>query len=339
MNPMEGPEWDRLVAAHAGATIFHTAAWARVLSRTYGHRPFYLSSWKGGRVQALIPVMEVRSVITGRRGVCVPFADFCGPLCFEGANPGPAFAALSALAAERGWKHWEIRGGDKPDSSATRSISFYSHSLSLAGGPDNVFEGFDPAVRRAVRKGERNGVEIAVRSDRGAMLAYYALHVRTRRRHGLPPQSLNFFLNIHEEIIQTGLGSVVIATQGGEAIAGAVFFHCGKRALYKFGACDERLLELRANNLVMWAGIRFLCESGCTSLDFGRTSISQNGLRRYKLGWGTTESTAGYYRKDVRTASWETASDRISGGHNALFSRFPLGLNRFLGRLIYSHLD
>ena len=28
-------------------------------------------------------MMEVASILTGRRGVCLPFTDFCGPLLFD----------------------------------------------------------------------------------------------------------------------------------------------------------------------------------------------------------------------------------------------------------------
>src|SRR6185503_9058222 len=123
--------------------------------------------------------------------------------------------------------------------------TYFAHSLSLLDGPHVLFNGFDPSVRRAIRKAERSGLTVSVRKDREAMLAYYRLHVRTRRRHGLPPQPLAFFLNIHEEIIAAGMGFVVLAVKGDRPIAGSVFFHAGSHALYKFGASDERFAGLR----------------------------------------------------------------------------------------------
>ncbi len=339
VNPLEGSEWDQLVASHPGATVFHSSAWAKVLARTYGHRPFYFALSAADRLAALVPVMEVRSVITGRRGVCLPFSDSCAPLQFGEFGPGPVVQALRALAARHDWNYWEIRGGAMPDRAATPSVSFYKHTLCLRNGPEKLFASFDPSVRRAIRKAERSGVNVEIRSDSEAVSEYYRLHVRTRRRHGLPPQPVSFFRHIYEEIIATGMGSVVLASSRGAPVAGAVFFHAGKRALYKFGACDERCQDLRANNLVMWAGIRELSSAGYETLDFGRTSRHQDGLRAYKLGWGTVETTLNYFKLNAQAGTWISGSDRAAGTHNALFSRLPLRLNRLLGSVIYPHLD
>ena len=109
VDPLNGPAWDRLILEHGGATLFHSSAWARVLSLTYGHRPLYLHFSRGAEQMALVPLMEVHSFLTGRRGVCLPFSDFCDPLFFEGCAPGEIAARLSEIALERKWKHFEIR--------------------------------------------------------------------------------------------------------------------------------------------------------------------------------------------------------------------------------------
>jgi len=339
LDPLVDSEWDALVASHPEAGPFHLAAWARVLVRTYGHRPLYLACHQAGRLTALIPLMEVRSMITGRRGVCVPFADYCGPLYFAGGTPRVALKALSAVALERRWQYFEIRDGPRPEPGASAAASFLAHCLDLRGGPDKLFAGFSSAVRRALRKAERGDLKVEVRPDREALIAFYRLHTRTRRRHGLPPQSLAFFLYIHEEIIKTGLGSLVMASDGSTPVAAAIFFHYGTQALYKFGASDERLQATRANNLVMWTGIQLLAEQGFQSLHFGRTSSHNEGLRRYKLGWGSVESTLDYFRFDPNAGSWMTGKDVSSGAHNAVFSRLPLSLNRMLGWMLYAHRD
>src|SRR5205823_295553 len=117
----------------------------------------------------------------------------------------------------------------------------------------------------------------------------------TRKRHGLPPQPVSFFLNIYEEVIKAGLGFLVMAKSGSRPVAAAVFFHHGKSAVYKFGASDESFQELRGNNLVMWEAIQSLARRGFKTLHFGRTSPANAGLRRFKLAWGTTEETISYY--------------------------------------------
>src|SRR6266540_5852058 len=81
LNPLETPGWDNLVLTHPEASFFHSASWAAVLRDTYGHRPHYFCAMKGERLAATLPVMEVNSTLTGRRGVSLPFTDEC--LCLS----------------------------------------------------------------------------------------------------------------------------------------------------------------------------------------------------------------------------------------------------------------
>ena len=110
INPVQNPGWDLVVALHRDAGCFHTSAWAKVLHKTYNHQPFYLQFSRGRRLAALIPLMEVHSAFTGRRGVCLPFSDVCEPLIFDPEVTGVVKDRLVRFARERCWKHLEIRG-------------------------------------------------------------------------------------------------------------------------------------------------------------------------------------------------------------------------------------
>jgi lipid II:glycine glycyltransferase (peptidoglycan interpeptide bridge formation enzyme) len=213
------------------------------------------------------------------------------------------------------------------------------HKLNLSGQTEALFDSFASSVRRAIRKAERSGLQVFVARTREAVTDFYRLHCRTRKRHGVPPQPLSFFLSIYEEIIERGAGFIVLAKDGPKFVAGAVFFHFGKNAVYKFGASNQDGRETRANNLVMWEGIKTLNHAGCDMLDFGRTSVANEGLRRFKLGWATQEERIGYSKFDCSIGDWVAARDRASGLHQAIFSCLPVCLNRVAGTMLYPHLD
>ena len=121
-------------------------------------------------------------------------------------------------------------------------------------------------------------------------------------------------------------------------MAGAVFFHSGRTCLYKFGASDETFQHLRANNLVMWEAIKWHARRGLGRLDFGRTSLGNGGLRRFKLGWGARERRIDYFRYDQRKAGFVTARDVSSGWHNRIFRMLPVSLSRLIGAAAYRHV-
>ena len=340
LDPVNDPGWDHVAALHRDASCFHTSAWAKVLHQTYNHQPFYLQFSRGHTLAALIPLMEVQSLFTGRRGVCLPFSDACEPLIFDPESIGIVTDQLVRFARERHWKYLEVRGGKSFRLTARPVVQFYGHTLDLRSGTEELITRFASPVRRAIRKAERSGVNVRIVRNRQAIGDFYQLHVQTRRRHGLPPQPASFFLSIYEHIIKSGLGFIVLAQRGSRPIAAAIFFCFGKNALYKYGASDKRFQELRANNLVMWQGIQFLARNGAEKLHFGRTEQENEGLRRFKLSWNTQEETIDYFRFDPSGRQClAPARSHDSGLHKKVFGRLPLMFNRLAGSMIYPHLD
>jgi CelD/BcsL family acetyltransferase involved in cellulose biosynthesis len=334
-------EWEALLPQDCRSGFFHGAAWASVLAATYGFQPFYFVASRGGRVESVLPAMEVDSWLTGKRGVSLPFTDFCEP---AGSAPDAMDAVIRAAlrhGREREWKYFELRGfpaGCRMLQGARPSVSYYAHELKLFPDTEFLFSRCESSVRRAIRKAQRSGLTVEISQDLAALRDYYALHCKTRKQHGLPPQPLAFFLNIHKFVLSQNLGMIVTAKSGGHPVASAVYFQSRRETIYKFGASDPSCLELRANNLVMWEAIQWCARNGKAALNFGRTSRHNDGLRRYKLGWGATEREMQYYRQDLRTNAFVQARDEASGWHNRVFRSLPVCVGRGAGALLYKHM-
>jgi GNAT acetyltransferase-like protein len=339
MNPLVDSEWDDAIHMHSDATIFHSTAWARVLVDTYGHRPCYVQMSLNGNLLALVPMMEVQSVLTRSRGICLPFSDYCAPLTFSSFGHELVTQKLQQIARERGWSYFELRSHSTIPVDVPASESYYGHFLDLRIGPEALISHFSSSVKRAVRKAERSGLTVSIRSTPEAMAQFYKLHLRTRRRHGVPPQPRSFFINIQRHLISAGFGFIVLVECQKDPIAAAMFFKLGRHAVYKFGASDERLQELRANNLAMFEAIKYLAEGGAEALHLGRTETENQGLRRFKLSWGAAEETIDYARFDTARASWKDSRDHRSTFHRPIFRALPASLNRLAGAILYPHLD
>jgi hypothetical protein len=121
-------------------------------------------------------------------------------------------------------------------------------------------------------------------------------------------------------------------------LAAAIFLQTGPHVVYKFGASEPEHLRLRANNAVMWAAIRHYAATGCATLDLGRTTVGQQGLRRFKLSWGAEETPIGYWHYDLRRDRFVRQPDRSMGWHTAFFRRLPVPVLRWLGERLYPHL-
>lgn len=150
---------------------------------------------------------------------------------------------------------------------------------------------------------------------------------------------MEFFKNISSELIEQGLGSIVLIRLDKKPIAGGVFLHDACKALYKFGASDLTYQHLRANNLMFWNAFRFLISQGIKTLHFGRTDQDNEGLRRFKLGWGADEEEIHYYRFGADAEKVNHIHTQRNQFHKEVFSRLPLSLNRLAGAILYPHLD
>ncbi len=312
-----------------------------MLKSTYGHEPVYLRFSCDDTLAALLPVMEVRSPVTGIRGVSLPFSDFCSPLIFDQRVGIFLFLeALNGIGLKRNWRYFEIRSNTLADSISTPSEEYYGHELDLTRGAGRLLAAVSPSVDRAIRKAKTSGLTVEISQASECVHDFYRLHLRTRRRHGLPPQSLMFFRNIDREIIKTGYGFIVVAKAGTQPVAAAVFLHSGREAIFKFGASDARALSLRPNNLVMWSAIEHLAAAGFHKLRFGRTDLTDDGLRRFKRSWGALEQPIRYFRYEGMTRpSCDRVSRRSHEFYKRIFRRLPLFVNRTVGKLVYPHLD
>jgi len=339
LDPMTHPAWDSLVAAHPESSFFHGSAWARVLQETYGHRPFYYCRLANGQLEELLPVMEVSSPWTGRRGVSLPFTDSCALLSAGDGNRAGLHNLATATGEERNWLYLECKSDHREWPGASPALVFHGHVIDLNPAPQTLLNGFQGATRRNLESAKRAGLQITFDNSLESMRSFYSLQNLTRRRHGLPPQGFKFFENITRHVLSPGHGFIVTARVNNLPVAAAVYFHQGRRAVFKFGASDYAFQRLRPNNLVMWEAIKRYAADGFTSLHLGRTSVANEGLRRYKLGFGAREERIENCRYDFRKRAF-TAESRPAGEASSRVCRcLPLPILRLAGRIIYPHLS
>ncbi len=318
-------------------TFFHTENWARVLHESYGYKPVYFISREKHNLFTLFPFMEVKSVLTGNRGVSLPFTDSCEPITVDGPWSEQIVKIVGEFGKKTGWKYLEMR--DWPEIvGQTTSTQYIGHSLDLTGSENDIINRFKDTTQRGIKKALKQGVSTKVSTSRDSMEQFARLNMMTRKRHGLPPQPDHFFKKVFEYIISRDLGIIVLASHGMNIVAGSVFFHFNGKAIYKYGASDHAYQHLRANNLVMGEGIRWYRENGYQNLSLGRTEPENEGLRQFKSGWGAVEQLIRYYRYDLKRDMFVRGEQKIFGFHNSLFRRMPIPLLKLSGNLLYRHM-
>jgi len=259
----------------------------------YGFPGFAVAtSDAAGEIQAGLPVIEVRHLLGERKWVTLPFTDYCPPLIAAPHGETDLFCALQRASKAAGIRRVEVRAPLKGTSSASRAA--LRHVIALDDDPDRVYARCHSAVRTHIRQAERRGVTIRRAEHPEDIDSFYRLHLRTRRRQGVPIQPRRFFRMLWKSVIRPGLGTLLIAEASGQPIAADIFLSWNGMSIGKFSASDERAWRLRANNLVIWHSIKTACEQGSRSFDFGRSDTGNDGLRAFKLSWGSVEEPLVY---------------------------------------------
>src|SRR5690349_583257 len=79
IDPLSDRRYEQFVSACDRAGAYHAGAWARILAAAYGARPSYLALEGGdGELQAVLPLMATRGILSGRRLRSLPVTPFAG---------------------------------------------------------------------------------------------------------------------------------------------------------------------------------------------------------------------------------------------------------------------
>jgi hypothetical protein len=289
-------------------------------------------------METVIPIMEIRSFLTGRRGVSLPFTDYSAPIFGGVSNVHDWMPLLIRHGKSSGWKYIEIRNPGSFSNSIPVFSTYYGHVIDLSGTEESVKAGLSPKKKRSINKAAREGVSVAVLTTEDSIREYFRLHCMTRKRHGLPPQPYHFFKKIYDHVISKGYGFVALACYKGINIAGIVCFHFGGKAVWKFGASDMRYKHLRVNDIVTWETIKMCSRQGCKNFCFGRTEPDNHGLMVFKSGWGAKEQTIQYYRYDLGTDKYICGKPYGRAFYNKIFKAIPVSISRVIGEKLYRHI-
>lgn len=328
--------WLTFVDSDPNSSIFHHPAWINLVAECYGYRPFVVAVCnKDGAIKAGLPMMEVKSSLTGRRWISLPFTDHCHPLYYGNSPPREMFEFLAELQAIHAIPRIEIRSSVPHYLQVHELNNFVLHQLRLSADEKAVFRNFHRSVKENIRRAERDGVRVQWGSKEHDLDVFYDLLWRTRHRLGVPTQPKRFFDLLWERIINAGRGFVLLASIDDVPIAGAVFLMHKTTLVVKYSASDRDYWRLRANYLLTWTAIRWACQHGYSLLDRGRCRKSNTGLRDFKKRWDMRESILTY--SDMSDMPPNDIADRLSDVARPFIRHAPRWISRITGELLYKH--
>lgn len=289
-------DWARLVSGRP-TSVFHSPAWIRVLSDTYGFpiRARMLRDAAGQPYAGLV-YAEVEDIREPRL-VSLPFSDFCDPVI---ADDEEWHALTNGLFDDTRRFDLKCVHSIAPlhDPRLTTVGRARWHAVAVDRGEAEIWRGLHQSARRAIRKAGSAGVTVEYGKSEADLRDFFELHLRVRRsKYGLLAQPYEFFTNIWEQFLGQDRGVLILAKMDDRPVAGCLFLEWQDTLYYKFNASDRDFLPLRPNDRVLWEGLKYARERKLNRMDFGLTDWDQEGLIQYKRKYATEERTITMLRR------------------------------------------
>jgi CelD/BcsL family acetyltransferase involved in cellulose biosynthesis len=338
IDPLSDPRWSDLVDRHPRGSVFHTRGWLEALQRTYGYQPAVLTTApRGVRLRDGIVFCRVKSWLTGQRLVSLPFSDHCDPLVDDVVEHEHLMEGL--CAEKKRWKYVELRPTHRQSrlySDFAPANSYYLHRLDLRPEPNQLLSSFHyNHVVRKIRRAEREKLDYQTGRSDAMLRAFYQLLIRTRSRHGLPPQPFQWFKAILDCMPEQA--TVRLVLNKGIAVASMLTLRQRDTMVYKYGASDDSFHPSGGVQLLFWRTIQDARAEGCMTFDLGRSATSHAGLIAFKDHWAATRSALVYRRYPCRRGP--DAIERLSrGAAQHIFTHLPDRLLVAVGRAMYRHI-
>ncbi len=265
--------------------LFHTPAYARFISPAFQCEYRFVAAIENDLVMTILPIVEVKSSIFGKRIISAPYLEYGG---FAG-DEKYILSILEWLAQkyQSSFDYLEIRGGmelfDTVLSSAMIKQNLYKRFVLSLTGKDQVWDNIQKSKRKAIKK-SLSLVEVRD-INLSELNSLYSLYCRNMRRFGSPPYNKEYFVHFYHHLVEKGQGKIIGAYHHGKLVAALLGLCYRDRVHIIIAVSDPVYQELRPNDAVHWKFIEWASDHGFKWFDFGRVR-EESGQFEYKQKWG-----------------------------------------------------
>ena len=317
------------------ATFFHRAGWQRVLREVFRHDTHFLYAEADGRIEGVLPLAHVKSLLFGQSLVSLPFAVYGGVAASSPQAAEALEASAQELARELGVAHLEMRNVARRHADWPSQDLYVTFRKSILPDPEANLLAIPRKQRAMVRKGIARGLRSEIDSDISRFFALYADNVH---RHGTPALPKRYFQALQHEF-GADCDVQIVTGPDGRPLSAVLSFYFRDEVLPYYAGDDPQARELAANDFKYWELMRRACASGVKVFDYGRSKRG-TGSYAFKTNWGFEPQPLHYeyclYKRDaVPQNNPANAKFQLL---IAAWRRMPIGVANWLGPMVVRNL-
>jgi FemAB-related protein (PEP-CTERM system-associated) len=301
--PEHEAAWDAFVASHPAATFCHLAGWHEAVGNGLRHKPHFLMAWRGERIEAVLPLAEVKSRLFGHTLVSTPGCVYGGVLAVSedahcavidhavGLARALKVDALELRNQTAAEGHWPT--ADWP----TKNQLYVTFRKPICEDDEANLKAIPRKQRAMVRKGISAGLVAEQTDDLARFYAIYAESVRNLGTPVFPRRYFEVLWRVFRPICEMS-----IVRHGDADVAGVMSFYHRDTVLPYYGGSRPAARSLYGNDFMYWDLMSRAARRGARVFDYGRSKRG-TGSFSFKKNWGFEPEPLHYQYHLVRSRS------------------------------------
>lgn len=275
----DSEEWDDLVDKSPYATIFHTWNWMKIVEEHTKSRLYPLVGFKGTTSIGIYPIfLQKRNFVnlvfspppkvgllylgplilnyeqlkqSKRESICISFQRAVDKFILSDLKTNYARIRTSPGFLDSRpfkWTGYEVE-------------PFYTYTVDLSKGQDQVWGNFNKQLRLDINKTEREGVSIEENDKKGLEFLYSSIFKRFEEQGLRSSISRDYLSELYDAFHLENL-KVFTARYNREIVGGLIALHHKDKVSLWVGVPKTTLKGIYPNDLVQWEVIKWGCEKG-----------------------------------------------------------------------------
>ena len=330
-------DWDSFIDSTDEAESYHPYEWRKVFERVFGHRCIYLIARDvSGRVNGILPLVQLNSRLFGNFLVSVPCFNYCGTLAQSETVRSELIRAAWNAAEELGASHVELRHRARVDVDLPYRDDKVAMQLALPESSDELWQKFSSKLRAQIRRPTKDG---ATCEEGGIELVddFYAVFSRNMRDLGTPVFPKDLFREMCDSFPDAT--RIFVVRLDGKACAAGITYGFRDRLEIPSASSLREYNRASVNMLLYWTVLQYAIRRGYRLFDFGRSTVNA-GTYRFKRQWGAEPEPLHWHYclppgVEMPALNPQNPKYRLA---TKIWRRLPLGVANALGPRIVRNL-
>ncbi len=285
-------DWDDFVKDHSNGRLYHLSQWNELIKSTFRHSIKYIVLENSNKIEGILPLTEIKSLLFGKFSVSLPFINYGGVLVRHSRYYSEFFNYLRKYLERSDFDFVELRMDSFMETSLPCKEHKVTFLMELPQNPEELLSTFKAKVRNQIRRPTKEGM-YGVSGSEEILDDFYKVYSVNMRDLGTPALPKVFFRNILQTFPDNAF-VISIYSKEEKPVAACFLIQYDGICEIPWASSLKKYNRFSPNMLLYWESFKLAIQNDCRLFDFGRCTPG-SGTYRFKRQWGANEKQLYWY--------------------------------------------